>query len=73
MLAILAFGSVGQGEVFLLDHLRRERNTLNERVDDLIVERDRYLKEFQGVFNMLLAIEADVESFKEPGTLVEKE
>lgn len=64
MLAILAFGAVGQGEVFLLDHLQRERKRLNERVDDLIVERDRYLKELQGDFNMLLAIEVDVESFK---------
>lgn len=42
---ILAFTVAGQGEVLFPDHLQKERERLMERVDNLIVERDNYLKE----------------------------
>lgn len=72
MSTILAFKDVDQGELIFPGHLQRERERFEDQVNNLIVEKVRYLEEVWGVSKNILAIKATVEPFKYSGTLVEK-
>lgn len=69
----MASGVAGQEEVFLHDYICREREKLKDRVEDIILERDRFLDEAKGIYNSITTIETAMEPLGYPITFLEKE
>lgn len=66
------FEVVDQVKVFFVGCLRQERERLKEQANDLTIEHNWYLNDVRGDLKKFLDIEADVEHFEYPSTLIEK-
>lgn len=68
---VLALGDACRKEAFLSDHLLQESERFEKQVDDLTIEKNRYLEEIQGASNYFLAIEEALEPFRDHDPLIE--
>lgn len=68
---VLALGDASRKEAFSSGHLLQESDIFEKQVDDLTIEKNRYLEEIQGASNSFLAIEEALEPFRDHDPLVE--